>query len=140
MGIVGDPPSIESLYVLNILMLAVGISDFIMPEAHVGSYMLSFVGVVTLLYYFLTYKDKPYMTTWKIIESDGTERYEDSEMPGGATVKSLLTGIGLISISVITYLIPWLRLTSFVFLAFGIWAAYVNIWVFYEIHIKKEVK
>jgi uncharacterized membrane protein YobD (UPF0266 family) len=121
-------------------MLSVGILDFVKPEVHVGAYMLTFVGVVTLFYYFMTYKDKPYMTTWKIIESDGSEHYEDSEMPGGATIKSLLLGLGLISISIITYFISWLRLTSLIFLAFGIWGVFVNIWVFYEVHFKKEVK
>lgn len=139
MGIMYDgPPSVASAYMLILLMLTIGFFDFMKPEAHYGAYILTFVGAVMLFMYFVTYKEKPYMKTWKIIEADGTEHFEDLEMPGGETIKTLAIGLGLIIISMITYFIPWLRFTSFIFLGFGGYAACVWIWVFYEINFKKE--
>jgi len=139
MGIVGEPPTVESLYITAIAILMIGIVDFISPEAHIGSAILGFVGIVVILYYLLTCRDMPEPTLFHVTETDGS-KHDEFYIGTPTSFKTLLIGIGLFVVSAIAWLFPWTRLASLIFIIFGMYACGSWIWIFYEVHLKKDVK
>jgi len=118
LSIVGDPPNPVSLYMFSILILVAGIVDFISPEKHLGTFLLTIGGLGFILIYFIFRNDE-----------------YNLEPP---TIKEFVIGCGLLTISAITYFVPWLRLTSLVLIGFGAYTSGVWIWIFWEIHFGKE--
>jgi hypothetical protein len=139
MGIVGEPPTLASLYTSAILILAIGILDFISPEMHVSSVIIGFIGVMVILYFFITCRNLPEPTIFHVTEADGT-KHDEFYMDNPTSFKTLLIGIGLSIASLITWILPWTRLTSLIFIISGTYACSSWIWIFYEVHLKKEVK
>jgi hypothetical protein len=136
MGIVGDPPSPVSLYMISIFVFVTGIVDFFSPEKHIGAILLTIVGVFAVFHYIMTHSDKPHTIKMKVTENGETHE-EDWNDPGGATIKTLAIGCGLVTISAITYFIPWLRLTSLVFIFFGTYSCGIWVWIIFDSNFGK---
>lgn len=139
MGIVGEPPTPASIVMFSFAVFAIGIVDLLQPETHISFYILGFIGVVSILYYFLTCRDVPQPTLFHVTEVDGSKHDELFEnVP--TSFGTLLVGIGLSVASFVTYLLPFTRITSLIFIIFGTYALGMNLWVYYEVFLKREEK
>jgi hypothetical protein len=127
-------PTPESLFMFNLHVLAFGILDFIYPQFHLGSFILTIIGLFIIIHYIIKHNDKPYTEKINYMNTDGTTGVFDLHHSGGPTIWNLFKGIGLILISVITWEVPCLRLTSLPFIYLGI----LNFCMYVDIYTKPK--
>lgn len=134
MGIVGIPPTPESLFMFNLMIFMLGICDFLMPTQYIGVVIIFIIGVGYTLHYLLYWNRKPKTMIFTVRDSDGTRLPDEPfvyDKP--SPIKNLVIGIGLILASLTTYMYPFLRLTSLPFLALGL----TNLYFYIDFYLHK---
>lgn len=128
MGIVGDPPTPASLFVFNLMIFMIGVTDFVFPTKYIGVTIFSILGVGYVLHYLLYWNNKPKTMIFTVRDSDGTRLPDEPYVYNKpSSIRNLAIGIGLIVATLTTYMYPFLRLTSLPFLALGLMNFYFYI-------------